>query len=166
MRYILISTDDVNRDIETETFDSLPEARKRLLEEFEQALDEELWSELLKEAGGRENLLGDETYYGSESCSEFGLGPMSAWVNHSRYASHPDVDWKIVEIADTEKASVPVSVAVEVVGGMVQNVYADGPASVEVYDFDTDDPEEAERLEAAREELHRIAHDPGWHRVY
>ena len=165
MRYMLISTDDANRDIETEIIDSLPEARKRLLEEFEQALDEELWSELLVEAGGREKLLGKDTFNGSECCMEYGLGPMSAWVNHSRYASHPDVDWKIVEIADAKQAE-PVSVAVEVVGGMVQNVYADGPASVEVYDFDTDDPEEAERLEAAREELHRIACDPGWHRAY
>ena len=26
--------------------------------------------------------------------------------------------------------------------------------------------EEAERLDAAREELHRIANDPGWHRAY
>lgn len=161
-KYMLISTDDVTREIEAEVFDTLLEAREHLLEEFKDAIGEDAWNELLEDIGGESELFTKELSYDSD----FGVAPMSAWANHSRLVNHADVDWKIVAIENDAQTEKTVSIAVEVVGGMVQNVYADGPVSVDVYDFDSDDAEEIERLETARKELHAIATSPDWYRAY
>lgn len=63
----------------------------------------------------------------------------------------------------------PLMLAIEVKGGLVQNVYANGAADVEVYDLDVSScPEEGEEneLDIKEAELNKIAHDPTFHRAW
>ena len=58
-----------------------------------------------------------------------------------------------------------VSVAVEVRGGLVQNIYSNGDVSAEVYDLDISDfPDEGEEDEADKrsKELEELCRQPGW----
>ena len=62
-----------------------------------------------------------------------------------------------------------VDVAIEVRGGLVQNVYANGPVSVEVYDLDSSDfanEEELTQTEVRECELKESISEPGWERVW
>lgn len=43
-------------------------------------------------------------------------------------------------------------VIIEVVEGLIQGVYADGPVGVDVFDFDTDDPDAYDAVKAAWDE--------------
>lgn len=49
-------------------------------------------------------------------------------------------------------------IVVEVSGGLVQNIYADGPASVEVYDFDDE--------ETNGDEFEALIHGGDWRKVW
>ena len=44
-------------------------------------------------------------------------------------------------------------IIIEVRDGLVQNVYADSPVSVDVFDFDTDDPEQYDDTRSEWDEL-------------
>ena len=62
-----------------------------------------------------------------------------------------------------------INVAIEVSGGMVQNVWADGNVYVEVYDLDVSDfPDDGEEEEAydKQSELNRLINGPGWKGVW
>lgn len=58
-----------------------------------------------------------------------------------------------------------VSIVVEVKEGAVQNVYADGPAAVEVCDLDITGTSEEEQatLEALEDTIHDCQNNPIWH---
>lgn len=78
-------------------------------------------------------------------------------------------DYEIIERDIPWNSMGCVDVAIEVSGGMVQNVYSNGAASVEVYDLDVSDfPDESEVKEADRKEaeLHAIVNSPGWERIW
>lgn len=74
--------------------------------------------------------------------------------------------WRIEE----HNLAVSVSVAVEVSGGLVQNVYAKGgDVDVDVLDLDlSDSPDEDEQDEAEgiKEKLDECINSPGWMRVW
>lgn len=62
-----------------------------------------------------------------------------------------------------------VSVAVEVRGGLVQNIYSNGDVSAEVYDLDISDfPDEGEEDEADKrsKELEELCRQPGWKAIW
>lgn len=62
-----------------------------------------------------------------------------------------------------------VDVAIEVSGGLVRNVYANGPVSVEVYDLDSSDfadEEELTQTDVRIRELEEAISEPGWERVW
>ena len=69
--------------------------------------------------------------------------------------------WRIEE----QELAVPVSVAVEVSGGLVQAVYARG-GDVDVDIFDMDAPDSLDEAEARKEQLSRLIGDPGWKQVW
>ena len=69
--------------------------------------------------------------------------------------------WHIEE----QELAVPVSVAVEVSGGLVQAVYARG-GDVDVDIFDMDAPDSLDEAEARKEQLSRLIGDPGWKQVW
>lgn len=74
-----------------------------------------------------------------------------------------------VETWRIETHEVSVSVAVEVEGGLVQNVYANADVSVEVYDLDVSDfPDEGEpeAADAKKKELEELIKSPGWECVW
>lgn len=74
--------------------------------------------------------------------------------------------WRIEE----QELAVPVSVAVEVSGGLVQSVYAKGGDVVaDVFDLDASDyPDERKQDEAetCEEALNELINSPGWKRVW
>ena len=60
-------------------------------------------------------------------------------------------------------------IAIHVEGGLVQNVWSNGPVGVEVYDLDTSEFSNEDEIEAAilrREELDEIAQDSRWTRAW
>ena len=62
-----------------------------------------------------------------------------------------------------------ISVAVEVRGGLVQNIYSNGDVSAEVYNLDISDfPDEGEEDEADRrsKELEELCRQPGWKAIW
>ena len=62
-----------------------------------------------------------------------------------------------------------VSVAVEVRGGLVQNIYSNGDVSAEVYNLDISDfPDEGEEDEADKrsKELEELCRQPGWKAIW
>ena len=62
-----------------------------------------------------------------------------------------------------------VSVAVEVRGGLVQNIYSNGDVSAEVYDLDISDfPDEGKEDEADKcfKELEELCRQPGWKAIW
>ena len=64
-----------------------------------------------------------------------------------------------------EEHEVSVNVAVEVIGGMVTNVYADADLHVQVYDMDVSDfPDKGEQdaVDAKAKELETLTKSPGW----
>ena len=69
--------------------------------------------------------------------------------------------WRIEE----QELAVPVSVAVEVSGGLVQAVYARG-GDVDVDVFDLDAPDSLDEAESRKEQLSRLIGDPGWKQVW
>lgn len=74
--------------------------------------------------------------------------------------------WRIEE----QELAAPVSVAVEVTGGMVQTIYArGGDVDADVFDLDVlDFPEEGEEDKAKSREkaLNELINSPGWHRIW
>lgn len=74
--------------------------------------------------------------------------------------------WRIEE----QELAVPVSVAVEVSGGLVQAVYArGGDVDADVFDLDAPDfPDEGEQTEAEvrKEQLSKLIGGPGWKQVW
>lgn len=71
--------------------------------------------------------------------------------------------WRIDEF------ELAVELAVEVKGGMVQNIYANTDVSADVYDLDVSDfPDEGEQDEADRKEaeLNERVKAPGWRNVW
>lgn len=78
-------------------------------------------------------------------------------------------DGEDVEHWRIDEHDLPVQVAVEVNGGLVQNVYANADVSVDVYDLDVSDfPDEGEEAEADQRqaELNELVKSPGWHKIY
>ena len=76
-----------------------------------------------------------------------------------------DTDLTYYEIEE-HYLPLPVEIAVEVKGGMVQNVYANQPSSivdVEVYDLDVSDFPDADELD---EEIDKIKDNPDWHHIW
>ncbi|MCM1221705.1 MAG: hypothetical protein NC548_45260 [Lachnospiraceae bacterium] len=74
-----------------------------------------------------------------------------------------------VESWRIEEHDLDVRVAVEVKGGMVQNIYANADVSPDVYDLDVSDfPEEGEEDEADKKEaeLKELVESPGWRNVW
>lgn len=74
----------------------------------------------------------------------------------------------LVKYIEGYKEAAP-KVAVEVKGGLVQNVYANADVSVEVYDLDVSDfPDEGEQKEAddKEAELEDLVKSPGWRNVW
>lgn len=72
-------------------------------------------------------------------------------------------NWRI------EEHDLPVELAVEVKGGLVQNVYANADVSVDVYDLDVSDfPDEGEQEEVDNKEteLEELVKSPGWRNVW
>ena len=69
--------------------------------------------------------------------------------------------WRIEE----QELAVPVSVAVEVSGGLVQAVYARG-GDVGADVFDLDAPDSLDEAESRKEQLSRLIGDPGWKQVW
>jgi len=68
-----------------------------------------------------------------------------------------------------EEKELSVEVAVEVGGGLVQNIYANTDVYPEVYDLDVSDfPDEGEETEhdRAARELEELIHSPNWRRVF
>lgn len=62
-----------------------------------------------------------------------------------------------------------ISVAVEVKGGLVQNIYSNGDVSAEVYDLDVlDFPDEGEEDEVDKrsKELEELRRQPGWETIW
>lgn len=62
-----------------------------------------------------------------------------------------------------------ISVAVEVRGGLVQNIYSNGDVSAEVYNLDISDfSDEGEEDEADRrsKELEELCRQPGWKAIW
>lgn len=79
--------------------------------------------------------------------------------------------WRIdhLPVEGNPVAFTGVDVAIEVCGGLVQNVYANGPVSVEVYDLDSSDfadEEELTQTEVREHELKEAISEPGWERVW
>lgn len=78
-------------------------------------------------------------------------------------------DGSDVESWRIEEQELAVQVAVEVKGGLVQNIYANTDISPDVYDLDVSDfPDEGEEDEADRKqaELNALVKTPGWRNVY
>lgn len=77
--------------------------------------------------------------------------------------------WQIVD-QELELPEPGAHVAIEVSGGMVQNVFADTDmVSVDVYDLDVSDfPDDGEEDAAAEraEAIEQIGKDPSWHHVW
>lgn len=74
----------------------------------------------------------------------------------------------LVKYIESYKETTP-KVAVEVKGGLVQNVYADADVSVEVYDLDVSDfPDDGEHDEADNKEaeLEELVKSPGWRNIW
>lgn len=72
-------------------------------------------------------------------------------------------NWRI------EEHELDVQVAVEVKGGLVQNIYANADVHADVYDLDVSDfPDVGEEAEADRKEaeLNDLVKSPGWHNVW
>ena len=68
-----------------------------------------------------------------------------------------------------EEHELDVQVAVEVKGGLVQNIYANADVHADVYDLDVSDfPDVGEEAEADRKEaeLNDLVKSPGWHNVW
>lgn len=68
-----------------------------------------------------------------------------------------------------EEQELDVQVAVEVEGGLVQNIYANADVYPDVYDLDVSDfPDDGEEDEADRKktELDELVKSPGWRLVY
>lgn len=85
----------------------------------------------------------------------------AAFLGISGFSPRPvcPVSW------DKGRMETPVSIVVEVEEGLVQNVYADGPAAVEVCDLDitgTSEEEQAAR-EALEDTIHDCRNNPIWH---
>jgi len=74
--------------------------------------------------------------------------------------------WRIEE----QELAVPVSVAVEVSGGLVQAVYArGGDVDADVFDLDVHDfPDEGEQAESKtrKKQLEELIGTPGWKQVW
>ncbi len=66
--------------------------------------------------------------------------------------------WQLLQDVAADQERRRYTVVIDVAGGMVQNVYSDAPAVVEVFDEDTEEYDEnaATLLEAAREAFPRI----------
>ena len=78
-------------------------------------------------------------------------------------------DGSDVEHWRIEEHDLSVELAVEVKGGLVQNVYANADVSVDVYDLDVSDfPDEGEQEEADNKEveLEELVKSPGWRNVW
>lgn len=68
-----------------------------------------------------------------------------------------------------EEHELDMRMAVEVKGGLVQNVYANADISVDVYDLDVSDfPDEgeADAVDARVAELEALVKEPGWQEVW
>lgn len=73
------------------------------------------------------------------------------------------VSWRI------ETHEINIEMAVEVSGGLVQNIYANADISPDVYDLDVPDfpdENEEEEVESKREELERRKSQPDWAPVW
>lgn len=78
-------------------------------------------------------------------------------------------DGSDVESWRIEEQELAVQVAVEVKGGLVQNIYANADISPDVYDLDISDfPDEGEEDEVDRKqaELNALVKTTGWRNVY
>ena len=74
-----------------------------------------------------------------------------------------------LESARENSSPARISIAIEVQGGMVRNVYANGNVDVEVYDLDVSDfpdPDEAENAYSRATALQELSQDPTFHRVW
>lgn len=79
------------------------------------------------------------------------------------------VDETNVVIWEIEEEDLPVQVAIEVKGGLVQNIYANTDIDAEVYDLDMSDYYEDEEVDIADEreqELRALVSSDGWRSVY
>lgn len=85
-------------------------------------------------------------------------------MEHAVIRDGDDVEnWRI------EEHELDVQVAVEVKGGLVQNIYANADVHADVYDLDVSDfPDVGEEAEADRKEaeLNDLVKSPRWHNVW
>lgn len=111
-----------------------------------------------------------ETFYSKEEALDCQAQHKGAEITfHEGHGIMLDGKWTY-EIPENRPSwtvswTVPVSVAVEVSGGLVQAVYARG-GDVDVDVFDLDAPDSLDEAESRKEQLSKLISDPGWKQVW